>query len=287
MMKSLFGIAPQVESDGSYRPSKLALRLATSKTTDFRENAYDRYVGPRSKILVIATERKNMRMANGKEFSTGNHPVEMLVPMLHLREAGFDLEIATPTGAPAVLEMWAFPSEDEHIADMYQRIRHDLMRPVSLADFVATSLGEPESYAAIFIPGGHGAVLGIPGDPNVARVLEWAHHNEIFTISICHGPGAFLSTALDGERFLYDGYEMAVFPDSVDRQTPMIGYLPGPMPMPVSEKLKELGANIVNKKADKSVCIDRKLITGASPQASNQLGELAATTLLQHAASVE
>lgn len=287
MMKSLFGIAPQVESDGSYRPSKLALRLATSKTTDFRENAYDRYVGPRSKILVIATERKNMRMANGKEFSTGNHPVEMLVPMLHLREAGFDLEIATPTGAPAVLEMWAFPSEDEHIADMYQRIRHDLMRPVSLADFVATSLDEPESYAAIFIPGGHGAVLGIPGDPNVARVLEWAYHNEIFTISICHGPGAFLSTALDGERFLYDGYEMAVFPDSVDRQTPMIGYLPGPMPMPVSEKLKELGANIVNKKADKSVCVDRKLITGASPRASNQLGELAATTLLQHAASVE
>ncbi len=281
MMKSLFGIAPQVESDGSYRPSKLALRLSTSKTTDFRENAYDRYVGPRSKILVIATERKNMRMANGKEFSTGNHPVEMLVPMLHLREAGFDLEIATPTGAPAVLEMWAFPSEDEHIADMYQRIRHDLMRPVSLADFVATSLSEPESYAAIFIPGGHGAVLGIPGDPNVARVLEWAHHNEIFTISICHGPGAFLSTALDGERFLYDGYEMAVFPDSVDRQTPMIGYLPGPMPWWVCEKLNALGVETINKKADNSVHVDRRLVTGASPQAANDFGRLAATTLLK------
>ena len=92
-MKSLLGIAPQLESDGSYRPSKVALRFGTSKTTDFSDEHYDKYAGPRSKILVIATERKNMKMANGKEFSTGNHPVETLVPMLHLRNAGFDLEI--------------------------------------------------------------------------------------------------------------------------------------------------------------------------------------------------
>jgi molecular chaperone Hsp31 and glyoxalase 3 len=89
------------------------------------------------------------------------------------------------------------------------------------------------------------------------------------------------STKLNGNKFIYKGYKMTVFPDSVDKQTPMIGYLPGHMPWKLNEKLTELGAVIVNKKSDKSTQIDRKLITGASPLASNELGKLAANTLLK------
>jgi len=74
---------------------------------------------------------------------------------------------------------------------------------------------------------------------------------------------------------------MAVFPDSVDKKTPMLGYLPGQMPYGLSEKLKNLGANLVNTKMDKTVCADRKLITGSSPLASHELGILAANTLLK------
>jgi putative intracellular protease/amidase len=49
----------------------------------------------------------------------------------------------------------------------------------------------------------------------------------------------------------------------------------------LSEKLKSFGAKIVNKKADETTCIDRRLITGASPLASNNLGKLAVKTLLK------
>ena len=73
---------------------------------------------------------------------------------------------------------------------------------------------------------------------------------------------------------------MAVFPDSVDKQTPMIGYIPGHMPWMLGKKLTDLGVTIINKKSDDSTCIDRKLITGASPLAANELGKLAAQTLL-------
>jgi molecular chaperone Hsp31 and glyoxalase 3 len=62
--------------------------------------------------------------------------------------------------------------------------------------------------------------------------------------------------------------------------TPKIGYLPGEMPWGLSEKMKSLGVNLANTKSDKTVCLDRKLITGASPLASNELGKLAAQTLL-------
>jgi len=250
MLKKILGFAPKLESDGSYSPSKMALKMSVPSKTDYEPIPYQKYTGKKAKILVICTEEKNLKMKNGKLFSTGNHPVETLLPMLHLKNAGFEFEIATPT-------------------------------PMNLSDFIEKSFDQTDAYAAVFIPGGHGAMIGIPEDNNVAKILKWAHENDLFTVSLCHGPGAFLSTTLENQEFIYKGYNMAVFPDSVDNKTPMFGYLPGKMPYGLSENLKALGANLMNTKMDKTVCLDRKLITGSSPLASNELGKLAANTLLK------
>lgn len=279
--KKLLGIAPTLETDGSYSPSKLALKLSTSEKTDYAEVSYKPYTGKKSKILVLFTEQKNMTMQNTKMFSTGNHPVEAFLPMLHLKNAGFDFTIVTPTGKPVVLEMWAMPSNDEHVGRIYNDYKKQFEKPGNLQDFVDNSLGEDDFYAAVFVPGGHGSMLGIPDDVNVGKVLRWAHDNDLFTISLCHGPASFLATKLEGNEFLYKGYEMAVFPDSVDKLTPLIGYLPGHMPWRLNEQLIELGVTIVNKKSDATTHIDRRLITGASPFAADALGQLSAKTLLK------
>jgi len=276
-----FMAQPKLEEDGSYSPSSLALSLGTVSKTDFEDIKYTKYQGSRSKILVIFTEQKNLEMKNGKFFSTGNHPIEALVPMLHLKNAGFDFEIVTPTGKPVVFEMWAFPEEDANIKAIYNEYKSSFEQPKKLTEFITNSFANDSSYAAVFVPGGHGAMIGIPEDRNVAKALTWAHNRDLFTITLCHGPGALLSTTLDNQKFLYDGYKMAVFPDAVDEMTPMVGYLPGHMKNGVSERLKNLGATIVNTESDKTVCVDRKLITGASPLASNELGKLAANTLLK------
>tara|TARA_Y100000389_G_scaffold153766_1_gene154093 strand:- start:105 stop:1007 length:903 start_codon:yes stop_codon:yes gene_type:complete len=272
---------PTLEEDGSYSPSSLALNLGTVSVTDFEDIQYTKYKGERSKILAIFTEHKNLEMKNGKMFSTGNHPIEALVPMLHLKNAGFDFEIVTPYGKPVIFEMWAFPNEDENVKAIYNEYKTKFEQPGRLTEFVDNSFGNESSYAAVFIPGGHGAMIGIPEDKNVSKVLNWAHQSDLFTITLCHGPGALLSTTLDNQKFLYDGYKMAVFPDAVDEMTPMIGYLPGHMKNGLSERLKNLGVTIVNTESDNTVCVDRKLITGASPSASNELGKLAAKTLLK------
>ena len=282
MLKKLFGFAPKLESDGSYSPSKMALKMGVSDKTDFEIKTYEKYGGKKSKILVIFTEEKNLKMKNGKFFSTGNHPVEALLPMLHLKNAGFEFEISTPTGKPVIFEMWAFPEKDEHVKTIYKELKSSFDKPLKLSDFINSSFNDSDSYAAIFVPGGHGAMIGIPEDKNVAKILRWANEKDLFTISLCHGPGAFLSTTLGNQEFLYKGYNMAVFPDSVDNKTPMFGYLPGKMPYGLSEKLKSLGVNLMNTKMDKTVCVDRKLITGSSPLASNELGKLAAKTLLKN-----
>ena len=276
-----FLVQPKLEKDGSYSPSSLALKLGTVSVSDYEEVKYTKYEGDKSRILIIFTESKNLEMKNGKLFSTGNHPIEALVPMLHLKNAGFDFQIVTSNGKPVVFEMWAFPNEDDNIKEIYEEYKSNFENPGNLSDFISNSFANDSAYAAVFVPGGHGAMIDIPENRNVAKTLNWAHDNDLFTVTLCHGPGSLLSTTLDNQEFTYKGYKMAVFPDAVDEMTPMVGYLPGHMKSGVSERLKNLGAIIVNTESDNTTVRDRDLITGASPLASNELGKATAKTLLE------
>lgn len=262
-------------------PSRLALKLATSSKTDYDGGAYLKpYKGGKSRVLVVLTEERNMTMANGKKFSTGNHPVEMALPMLHLQAAGFALDIVTPTGAPAAIEMWAMPKEDIAVTKLFRDYADAIKNPGSLVNFAVNSLIDDTPYVGVFIPGGHGAMLGLPENEDLGKILRWAHGKNISIVSLCHGPGTLMSARNDG-NFIFDGYKIALFPDKVDKQTPILSYLPGHMHYELGEELGKLGLTIVNKKADDTCHIDRNLITGASPMASNKLGRLAAEALLE------
>jgi len=287
-LKKLLGTAPTPVGNNSYSPSKLALKLATSSTTDFDGGAYEApYTGGRLKVLMVCTQERNMVMANGKQFSTGNHPVEMGVPMLHLLKAGFEIDVVTPTGDPVKVELWAMPEKDKAVTKLFNDFAGKFERPGSLSEFVKTSMTDDTPYIGVFIPGGHGAMLGLPSNADLGKLLRWAHSRDLYTLSICHGPSAILAVADEGKTFLYDGYEITAFPDSVDKQTPMIGYMPGHMPWFFGEELSEHGVEIINKKADGTCHKDRNLITGASPQAANGFGRLAAETLLKAVGSVK
>lgn len=278
--RKILGLAPKPTGDGAFSPSPIALKLATVPKTDFDGGAYaNPYKAGKLKVLMVCTEERDMVMANGAKFSTGNHPVEMGLPMLHLINAGFDIDIVTPTGAPVKIEMWAMPEKDTAVQKLYRDYSDAFENPGNLAEFVANSMTDDAPYIAIFLPGGHGAMLGLPNNPDVGKLVHWAHNRDLFTLAICHGPAALLAAA-DDAPYLYDGYKIAAFPDAVDKQTPLIGYMPGHMPWKFGEKLNALGMTIVNTKADSSCHLDRRLVTGASPKAANDFGRLAAGTLL-------
>jgi len=274
---------PTATDDGAYIPSKLALKLATSPTTDYDNTVFENPYTGSKKVLMVCTEERNMTMANGKKFSTGNHPVEMILPMVHLNNAGFDIDIVTPTGKPVKIEMWAMPEEDEHVMGVYADYKQQFENPGSLSDFVQNSMHDSSDYIAVYLPGGHGAMLGLPDNQDLNKVIHWSHDNDMHMLAICHGPAALLAASLDGDKhaFPYKGYKIAAFPDAVDEQTPMIGYMPGQMPWKFGERLSELGVTIINDAADKTCHVDRKLISGASPLAANEFGKLSANALLK------
>lgn len=273
---------PDVAEDNAFFPSPYSLSQYTSAKTDFDGAAYPRpYTGGKWKVLMIASQERYLMMQNGRFFSTGNHPVEMLLPMYHMDLAGFDIDIATPSGDPVKLEMWAFPREDEAVGKTYAKYRDRLKKPKKLSDVVKDLDGG--NYIAVFIPGGHGVLNDIPFSEDVKKALFWARDKDRYVISLCHGPAGLLAASVGEKKedFPFRGYEICVFPDSLDTGANVeIGYIPGPMPWLVGERLRELGVKILNADITGKVHKDRRLLTGDSPLASNNLGKLAAETLL-------
>ena len=272
---------PDEAEFNAFFPSRFALNQATSPKSDLEGADYPQpYTGTR-RILVIGVDERYLKVANGTLFSTGNHPIETLVPMYHLRQAGFGFDIATVSGNPMKFELWAMPNEDEAITGLHKAYLEQFQKPLKLSN-VVTSLGPDSEYAAVFIPGGHGPLIDLHSSPEVAAVLRWALDNDRHILAICHGPAALLSLATTGESggFPFAGYTITGFPDAQDRQIPEFGYLPGQLTWFFGEKLEALGMTIANSEADTSTHKDRKLLTGASPQAANGFGKLAAETLL-------
>ncbi|KAJ5005561.1 Protein/nucleic acid deglycase HchA [Colletotrichum sp. SAR 10_99] len=277
---------PDQAEDDAWFPSPFSLTQYTAPKTDFDGADYpNAYKGGKWKVLLIATQERYLKMAGGEFFSTGNHPVEMLLPMVHLDAAGFDIDIATISGDPVKFEMWAFPKEDEAVKGIYEKYKQKIRNPLNLEEVWGNGFSADTPYIAVFIPGGHGVLNGVPDSATVGNILRWAHQNERYYITLCHGPASMLAADVGkpaGSKFIYDDYEIVVFPDSLDSGANIdIGYIPGKMEWLVGDRLRKLGVKTLNEGITGQTHQDRYLLTGDSPLASNNLGKLAASVLLK------
>lgn len=290
-VKNFLGIAPQsqqeCEVENAFVPSRLAMKLANPDKTYFRKAIYDKQYKGEKKILVLCTEEQYMTMTNGAILSTGNQPVEISIPLLHLQDAGFAFDVCTPTGKPVPIIDYEMPRNDDAIRDFFTSHGAAFQKPLSLEVLVKGLLDDdnhntPSSYVAVFIPGGHGSIIGLPGNENVSRLIRWAVRNDKHLVAICHGPGVLLAADKgDDGDFVLGGYAMALYPDKMDKFIlPLLGYLPGSMPWYCGEALTAAGVNVVNQTASGYVHKDRKVITGDSPDAAQPLGIVAAKSLL-------
>lgn len=266
--------------DNAFFPSPYSLSQFTASKTDFDGLSTDKkYTGGKWKILVIATEERYMLMENGTFFSTGNHPVETLLPLHHMAEAGYGIDVATVGGAPGKFEWWAFPKEDEAIKSAWEATSEAFKAPRKLAELLDEGL---DDYAAVFVPGGHGAMNGIPFSRDVQKALDFFLENDRLIITLCHGPAGFLASGIDRETNPFAGYKMVAFPDSIDFGVALeMGYLPGKMPWKLGATLEGEGIEIVNDDMSGATTRDRNVLTGDSPLAANNLGKESVAALLE------
>ena len=134
--------------------------------------------------------------------------------------------------------------------------------PVALSDLSDEQLA---AFDAVFAPGGHGPMVDLADNPDVARLLVALHRRGAPIAALCHGPALLLSAPerADGQ-WLFDGYRMTCFTDEEEDQTEagrlgMAWYL--------DTALKNAGAVFDDGPSAwaSHVVVDRNLITGQNP----------------------
>jgi molecular chaperone Hsp31 and glyoxalase 3 len=284
MIKKLLGLEPTKEINGKgFIPSPIGRKLGVDKVSGYKPVTFGgkKYIGTK-KIMVLCTEERYLEMTNGKLFSTGNNVQETMVPLMHLVNAGFNFDVITPTGLPAVLEEWSVPQKDNAVLKFKQENQVKFTNPISLKNLAENNLFNQDSdYIALFLPGGHGSMLGLPQDKNVGNLLKWIKETDRYLIAVCHGPAAMLAKVNNTEVNPYNGYKMVAFPDKFDKQSPFLGYLPGQLPWFQCEALAKEGITVINDKITGATFIDRKLISGDSPKACDELGKISVEALFK------
>lgn len=141
------------------------------------------------------------------------------------------------------------------------------------ADLRSLSDADLDTFDAVFAPGGHGPMVDLIDNPDVARLLVALHKRTAPIASLCHGPALLLSAPErpDGQ-WLFDGYRMTCFTDEEEDQTE-----PGKLGLPwyVDTALKNAGAVFDDGPAAWSshVVVDRHLITGQNPGSTEAVAD--------------
>lgn len=269
------------ESDNAYTPSKAVTGMMAAKKIWYTPQELDKKAPAGKKVLVLAVDQLYIDCQNGKRYRAGNHPVELFTVAKHLNDAGYEIVYSTLTGKSIMLEDFAMPTEDPVLMDFIESEKIKWENPQVIADIVS-GLDANSPYDAVFLPGGQGAILGLPESKDTKAALQWFIKNDKYIVGICHGPASLLSLSIDEapENFPFKDYKLSCFPTAGDKGATMIGYLPGEMPWYFDEKLKQLGMDNVSPLGLGITHVDRKLITGDNPFVADKLGKLAASILV-------
>jgi putative intracellular protease/amidase len=150
-----------------------------------------------------------------------------------------------------------------------------LQRPCSLSGLTDEEI---LSCDAVFIPGGHGALVDLPDNAEVGRVLRLMHGAGKIVGALGHGPAALLSAPEIDGAWMFDGYKITAFTDEEEDQTKAgkIG-----VPLSLEAALKNRGAIFDDGDAAwvSHVVIDRNLIT-AQNEGSSEAAACAVLKLL-------
>lgn len=234
-----------------------------------------------SSVLFILSSANVWTQKDGSQRPTGFWAEEFTVPHEAFLDAGFEITLATPDGAPAPVDALSLNVEVNHgDADKVARIAAHLERhaavlraPRRLADLAAAD------FDVVFVPGGHAPMQDLAVSGQVGRVLAAALSDPARVVAaVCHGQASFLAAG-NADAWAFKGRRLCAFTNDEETQTGLAANAPWLL----EDRLRAAGAIFeAGAPWDAKVVVDGNLVTGQNP-ASAQAAAQAALALVGRA----
>ncbi len=251
----------------------------------------------KGKVLVIGSNATTLEVQGGGTVETGQYLNETVVPAMAIEAAGYEIVLATPTGAKPTIDPVSDAAEhfggDERAlqeARDYYANSPAMNAPKKLSDVVDAGL---DGFAGVFVPGGHAPITDLMPAETVGRALAHFHAEGKPTALLCHGPIALAAAAADPKAFRaamvagddakaseaagdwpYRGYRMTIF-SANEEKVAEEHILKAKLYFDMPRALTAAGGTVENGVENFApfVVTDRELITGQNPASDKPLAK--------------
>jgi putative intracellular protease/amidase len=248
---------------------------------------------PKGKVLVAGSNATRIEIKGGGTGPTGQYLNELVIPVMALVEAGYDIVFATPNGSKPHID----PASDKAVhfddEEAYRRAREfydtsPFLNTVSTLRAVIE--GGLNQYDGFFTPGGQAPVVDLMQDGDLGKILRFFHAKARPTAFLCHGPIASVAAlprarefraaliagdaaraAELGKGWQYAGYNMTVYSRSEEKPIED-QILHGQLYFDMPSALTTAGGEVsTGPDFAPHVVEDREMITGQNPRSDHPL----------------
>lgn len=210
------------------------------------------------RVLLVVTSNNKLG-SSGKE--TGFWLSEFAGPFYALKDAGYNIEVASPRGGEAPIDPRSRPGLVGVQPSPVRRYGNDEFA----RDWVRNTLpldSVSDEYRALVLVGGHGAMWDFPDNEALGGLVWHMLQRGGLVGAICHGPAGLIAAAKSGASL--HGRELTCFSN---REEELVG-LDKYVPFFLENRLRELGVRLeLGEPNSSTVVIDDNLITAQGPGA--------------------
>ncbi len=198
---------------------------------------------------------------------TGFYWEELAVPYWALRDAGFEVTLASVAGGRPPAD----PSSEKGAAPAVGRFRGDETAMAALGQTTPVADIDGTRFDVVYLPGGHGTMWDLAQTPAVAATVAAAWQAGAVVGAVCHGPAGLTEVMIDGTP-LVAGRRVNGFTDAEERAV----NLEGTVPFLLESRLRERGARFEGNPEPfgAHAVRDGRLVTGQNPASSERVAAL-------------
>jgi len=217
------------------------------------------------KVLIVLTSHDQLGDTGKK---TGFWLEEFASPYYHLKDAGVQVTLASPSGGQPPLDPKSY--EPDFQTDDTRRFDDDQAAQNELANTAKLSEMKVEDFDAVFYPGGHGPLWDLHNDNDSIALIEGFITAGKPVATVCHAPAVLLKAKDQNGDPLVKGKKVTGFSNSEEAAVELTNVVP----YLLEDQLVAMGG-VYQKVEDWNslAVVDGLIITGQNPGSSAAVAE--------------